>query len=287
MAYPTGVSFKHTGRSLGKQGIHETSATQMHALGDIVNAFDGTYGVGEFIYLLGVASTAQGDLVVYNSKTGATTRTVAGTTKGPVAVAASAATAGLYGWYQISGATPVKSGTVAADTDVYLTATAATVDDLVDSGDKVEGATFKASDSGGYALVQMARPAVAAEPGGDAFAALSALGTYCTLVASAEDTDSIEVVGQVKTLGGTNVASATIVMVRSLAVTADKGDISVTNGTALKIINPASGENICWLETDATGAFTVEIANDVAEVTLLSATPANGLAQMLELTFAA
>jgi transcription elongation GreA/GreB family factor len=308
MAYPTGVSFKHTGRGIGKQPIHETSATQLHALGEIVSATDGTYGAGEFIYLVGVASTAQGDLVVYNSKTGATTRTVAGTTKGPVGVAMADLTAGLFGWYQISGATPVKAGTVSADTDVYLTATASSVDDLVDVGDKVDGATFKAATSAGYALVQMARPSVAAESGtaglitaqadivtaqaaADAAQAaadaLEALGRYCTLSASAEVADVITVTGQVKTLDGTNVAEATAVIVRTLAVTADKGDIAVTSGTAKEIVNPAAGENVAWLETTAAGAFVVTVTNDATEDTIITAVPDNGLVQMLKLTFAA
>lgn len=299
MAYPTGVSFKHTGPGIGKQPIHETSATAIHALGQIVRATDGTYGEGEFIYLLGVASTAQGDLVVYNSKTGATTRTVAGTTKGPVAVAMADTVAALYGWYQISGATPVKAGTVLADTDVYLTSTASSVDDAVDVGDKVDGATFKAATVSGYALVQMARPSVAAESGTAglitaqadvataqaAVDAIEALGLYCTLSAAAEAGQAIVVTGQVKTLDGVNVASAVEVLVRTLAVTDNKGDITVTAGTEVKTVNPATGANLSWILTTAAGAFAVSVANDAVEATLVEATPDNGLAQLLRLTF--
>ncbi len=300
MAYPTGVSFKHTSGVVGAQPIHDTSATARHALGSVVLAKDVTYGEGEFIYLVGVASTAQGDLVVYNSKTGATTRTVAGTTKGPVGVAMADLTAGLYGWYQISGATPVKAGTVAADTDVYLS-TASSVDDLVDVGDKVDGATFKAATASGYALVQMARPSVAAESGTTglitaqadvvtaqaAVDALEALGLYCTLSAAAEGgLDAIVVTGQVKTLDGVNVASAKNVVVRTLAVTADKGDITVTVGTEKKTVNPTTGENVSWILTTAAGAFAVSVANTAVEDTLITATPANGLQAQLTLTFA-
>lgn len=36
-------------------------------LGDIQRAYDPDYGVGEFIYLKGVASTAVGSVVVYNA----------------------------------------------------------------------------------------------------------------------------------------------------------------------------------------------------------------------------
>jgi hypothetical protein len=303
VAYPTGIAFKHTGRGIGKQPIHETSTTQVHALGEIVNATDGTYGAGEFIYLLGVASTAQGDLVVYNSKTGATTRTVAGTTKGPVGVAMADTVAALYGWYQISGATPVKAGTVSADTDVYLTSTASSVDDLVDVGDKVDGATFKAATSAGYALVQMARPSVAAESGtagliaaqadivtaqatADA-AATKASILKITLTPSADVADVITVTGVVEDLAGLDTAAAKQVLVRTLAVTDNKGDIAVTVGTAKKLVNPATGENVAWIETTAAGAFTFTVTNDVNEETLVQASTLTGVTTTLKLTFTA
>src|SRR3954463_7434432 len=104
MAYPT-VNFRATDMALGLQGISETSTTQKHPLGMLVRATDFTYGEGEFIYLVGAASTAAGDLVCYNSKTGATTRTAHGASgsNGPCAVAMSDNVASQYGWYQVSG----------------------------------------------------------------------------------------------------------------------------------------------------------------------------------------
>lgn len=285
MAYPSNVNFMQSGGMIGAQPIHVTSSTQMHPIGTIVTARDVTYGEGEFIYLLGVASTAQGDLVVYKSTTGATTRTVAGTTKGPCAVSMSANLAGFYGWYQISGATPVKAATALADTDVYLTSTAGQVDDLVNSLDLVSGATFKAATSADYATVQLNRPSVSGESVSDALTTLHALGTYCTLSAAGEAGDAIVVTGQIKSLDGTNVAVETNVVVRTLAITADKGDITVTAGTEKKTVNPATGENVSWIESTAAGAFAVSVANNVAEVTLVEATPDNGLTQLLVLTF--
>lgn len=289
MAYPTGVAFKPTAAPMGVQPIHEASATQRHDLGTIIRAKDVTYGEGEFIYLIGVASTAQGDLVAYNSKTGATVRTVAGGTgsQGPVGVACSNCTAGLYGWYQTSGSAPWKAATAAADADVYLTSTAGQVDDLVDVGDKVDGAAFKAATSSGYATVQFNRPSVGVESVGSGIATLQALGTYCTLSAATESGNAIVVTGQVKALDGTNVAVATEVVVRTLAVTANAGDISVVSGTEIKTVNPATGENVSWITSTAGGAFSVSVANANAEVTLISATPDNGLTQMLNLNFAA
>jgi hypothetical protein len=70
----------------------------------IVTAADPTYGVGEFILLQGVASTTVGSLVTYNTSNFTTALAPVGSNKPqPVAVAMSACTANLWGWYQISG----------------------------------------------------------------------------------------------------------------------------------------------------------------------------------------
>ena len=73
-------------------------------LGQVERAFDPTYGAGEFILLVGVASTAIGSLVTYDGTTYQTTlAAVTSNQARPVAVAMSANTAGLFGWYQIEG----------------------------------------------------------------------------------------------------------------------------------------------------------------------------------------
>lgn len=144
------------------QAIADTSSTKLVPLGTRIKAVDSTYGEGEFIYLAGVASTAIGDLVIFDQYAGTTTRAVAGS-RGPAAVATSANVASSYGWYQIAGAAVVKAGTVAANGNVYLTSTAGTVDDATVSGDKVDGARFKTADgtpSAGYAIAQISRPSL-------------------------------------------------------------------------------------------------------------------------------
>lgn len=89
---------------VGWQPIAVTDTTQNHALGTIVVAQDATYGQGEFIYLLGVASTAVGDMVIWDGTTYATTRAATTANQGrPVAWAMSASVAANWGWYQISG----------------------------------------------------------------------------------------------------------------------------------------------------------------------------------------
>ena len=82
-------------------------------LGSIVKAADPTFGVGEFILLAGVASTAIGSLVTYNTVSYTTTLCPVTANLGqPVAVAMSANVAATtWGWYQISGVAVVSKST--------------------------------------------------------------------------------------------------------------------------------------------------------------------------------
>ena len=118
----------------GCQPIADTSTTKNHPYGTIVRAIDPTYGAGEFIYLLGVASTIVGSVVFYVASTGVTAlSSTSGVTNGgaPLAVAMSANVASQYGWYQIAGDAVIKKTAVKVDpagtTKVYLSATAGRV----------------------------------------------------------------------------------------------------------------------------------------------------------------
>ena len=51
------------------QAIADTETTAKVKLGTVIRAEDPTYGIGEFIYLLGVASTTVGAIVTYNLST--------------------------------------------------------------------------------------------------------------------------------------------------------------------------------------------------------------------------
>ena len=89
---------------IGAQPIAESSTTARHPLGTIVQAKDNTYGEGEFIYLLGVASTVVGSAVSWDPLTYQTALCPVGNAIArPVAFALSANGAAAYGWYQISG----------------------------------------------------------------------------------------------------------------------------------------------------------------------------------------
>jgi hypothetical protein len=98
----------------GAQPIANTGTTQYHPLGTIVRGIDPVFGEGEFIYLLGVASTVVGSIVNYDDsyQTALDSTATSGTPR-PLAIAMSANVASQYGWYQISGlATAVKANTV-------------------------------------------------------------------------------------------------------------------------------------------------------------------------------
>ena len=156
--------FKSIETTVNPQQIDASSSTQKVALGHIIRAKDWAstaYGVGEFIYLKGVASTVVGSVVHYNADDFSTTLAVADG-KGPIAVAMSACVANEFGWYQIQGkgAAKVKAG-FADDGDCYLTSTAGSVDDANVAGDWVygmKGASAIDTPSTGLAEVELSRP---------------------------------------------------------------------------------------------------------------------------------
>lgn len=150
----------------GFQPITDTSTTQQHAIGTIVIAKHTTYGVAEFMYAKGVASTVVGDVCMIDTYANTTTRCVAAT-RGIIGVAMSINVANQYGWYQISGSAVVKAGTVAAQGLMYSTATAGTVDDAAVAGSYILGACFKTADgtpAAGFAVAALSRPFMGGTP---------------------------------------------------------------------------------------------------------------------------
>jgi hypothetical protein len=148
----------------GMQNIGDTSTTQNQVLGTVVQAKDvasTAYGAGDFIYLLGVASTVVGSFVTFNQDDNSTAL-LAANAIGPVAVAMSINVASQYGWYQISGKAVGKCLSGYADNGlVYATATAGSIDDAVVSGDRVKlalGASAIGTPSSGLAEFEIQRP---------------------------------------------------------------------------------------------------------------------------------
>jgi len=160
-------NFKSTEITVYNQKISENSTTENVPLGTIIRAIDKDttdYGVGEFIYLQGVASTAIGSAVVYNADDFSTTLASANAV-GSVAFAMAATVANEYGWYQIGGKAVGKVLASFADNgDCYLTATAGSLDDADVAGDYVrrcKGASAIDTPSTGLAELEIARPEVA------------------------------------------------------------------------------------------------------------------------------
>ncbi len=167
MAYPTTAVFnpKSSSHLIGTQAILTTSTTQNHVLGTIAKAVDmgsAAAGEAEYIYLKGVASTAAGDVVVYDQKAGTTVRLVDDVSGGIglVAVAMSACVASNYGWYCISGVVPVSAAaTVVAGLPCYMAA-AGQIDDDVVAGDLITGMFTQTTTTSSFAYCQLSRPYV-------------------------------------------------------------------------------------------------------------------------------
>ena len=155
------MTFHPLGGTIIPQAIADVSTKKKLPLGKRVFAVDPTYGVGEFIYLKGVASTALGSWVHYNADDFSTALAAANGI-GPVAVAMGANVADSYGWYQIHGKAVGKAAAAYADNGaVYLTATAGTVDDAVVDGDMVhlaKGASAVDTPSAGLAEFEINYP---------------------------------------------------------------------------------------------------------------------------------
>lgn len=130
-------------QEMGLQPIEFTQTTQAHPLGKIVKAYHATYGLGEFIYLLGVGSTVAGSMVVYDGTTYQTALSPNTANQGrPVAVSMSANVASSYGWYAIAGTVPVLKTAIKIlpKVKVYQSATTSRVMSTAASGKQVVNA---------------------------------------------------------------------------------------------------------------------------------------------------
>lgn len=134
-------------------------------IGQVVRAVDPTYGEGEFILLVGVASTVVGSLVTWSATTYQTA--LSPNTAGlgvAVAVAMSANLAGTFGWYQIGGlAVIAKTATqVTAQVPVYQSATVGQIMPTAATGRQIMGARSAnlatVTTTTGTLIVQIDRP---------------------------------------------------------------------------------------------------------------------------------
>ena len=140
--------FKSVESVVYNQAIDENSTTQNAPLGTRIQAIDKAttdYGIGEFIYLKGVASTVVGSVVLIDQDDFSTSLATANDV-GYLAVAMAATVASEYGWYQVKGKAVIKGLSGLADNaSLYLTSTAGSLDDAVVAGDRVKGYAKTAS----------------------------------------------------------------------------------------------------------------------------------------------
>lgn len=143
-------------------------------VGTVREFFDvnGKYGVGEFIYLPGVASLAVGDVVSYDLSAGVNGTTDAAVTRWAgtantgkcLAVATTANTSTTtYSWYQISGAAVVNTnGTVAAGDKAFWQATAVVSSSAVNGKQVLGMSAFSANGvpASNQAIYTLDRPHV-------------------------------------------------------------------------------------------------------------------------------
>ena len=153
------MTYRITSPLISQQLIADTSTTQNHPIGTIVRAKDSTHGEAEFIYLKGVASTAVGSLVTYNTSSGTTALAPVGTNKAqPIAVAMSANVASQWGWYQISGiAVMAKTCTVSLAANAAVGVLTVGLVAGTGSGKEIQGALVAAvaSATAGRTTVQV------------------------------------------------------------------------------------------------------------------------------------
>lgn len=127
------------------QALTATSTVPLHTLGETYWE-DGA----QYIYLKGVASTAQYDAVTYYPADWTTQRlTKAEVDKlYPVAIAQSANVANQYGWYQIKGKGSVNAlASIAKEVAIYTSGTAGSVDDSSSSQTKLVRFQILATDT--------------------------------------------------------------------------------------------------------------------------------------------
>lgn len=113
----------------------------------------------EYVYGLGVASTAIGSWVSFDEALATTL--LAANAVGRVGVAMAAIVASKYGWYQVYGKnTAAACDTIADNKPCYIDGTNGRVDDAGVAGDLVFGAISRSTDSSNLCTVELSYPFV-------------------------------------------------------------------------------------------------------------------------------
>lgn len=163
----TSAAWRQAENVLGATSPGNVDTVQRVPLGTIRKFYDPTYGEGEFIYLAGVASTAAGDAVTYNTTSWTTTRAAAGAgIPWNVAFATAATVADTYGWYQISGlaiANKTKTVSMTAGIAVGISTTAlvihsSSLKELQGAWTAIVSSATTTTNSGNKVILSVNRP---------------------------------------------------------------------------------------------------------------------------------
>lgn len=133
-------------RIMPKQSVASiVSTTAAVPVGTIVRAKDTTLGEGEFIYLPTTASVTQYNVVTYRQNASGTytvVRVPSGTVpQGALAVAQATGAASCFGWFQISGTSPVLKTAVifSSGKPAYVSGTAGRIKQVASASRLVAG----------------------------------------------------------------------------------------------------------------------------------------------------
>ena len=133
-----------------------TSALDASAITKLGTRARDTEG-GEWIYLLGVASTTAGKFATWNESYA--TALLVADCAAPIGVAGAAIVASTYGWYQVWGLNvEASTDTVAGDTAAWVDGTAGRIDDAGSAGDWISGCWIRTADVSNVATVQLSYP---------------------------------------------------------------------------------------------------------------------------------
>ena len=141
--------------------LDRVDTSPAYALGTRCTAHSSTtpYGIGEFIYMTGVISTAIGSWATLNYDDYTTTLLVDNAI-GPVGVAMSASVASTYGWYQIRGkASALIAASINENVGLYAHTVAGTAAGTSSGKSEIIGAcSAAASGAGGLTEVEINYP---------------------------------------------------------------------------------------------------------------------------------
>lgn len=245
-------NYKTTGVDIVPQAIGDTSTTQLLPLGTIVQAEDTAstqYGVGQFIYAKGAASTVVGSVALISADDFATSLAVAGD-KGQLGFAMSINVANQYGWYQIGGKGVFKALAGLVDNvALYLTSTPGSLDDAAVAGDLVinaKSASAVGTPSTGLAEAEILIPSVSQASGvtlGDLGVTASAadLNATTNFEETISATTSEVTIATGKTL---NITDNSGLKVAGVAIAATAAEINSTCDTSTRLVSLAGSTSI-------------------------------------------